>query len=110
MGHLADGLLKDQTAFGFKAVRPAAEDVSGELDVVSRGIVASQAHPKAVLAARGAVAGPGIAAAHVKGADYIMAKTGLLTPVELLHADRHVRRLSTRLDDKYRCSILSGTD
>src|SRR5207302_1483925 len=100
----------DQAGLGRESVGTAAEDISGELEVVGRRIVASQAQAKAVFPARRAVAGALVAAADVHGRDQIVTEADRLRLVEALHRYRHARDLTACFDDQRRLAVLSGSD
>ena len=89
VGDAARAPLQDkQAGLGLLAIGAAAEHVARQLDVIGVGIVAAQAELEAVLAARGAVAGAGVAAADVEGGDHLVAEADGRRLVEVFDFDR----------------------
>jgi hypothetical protein len=107
VGHLAQRLEHHQAGVGVLPVGAPAQHVARELQVVGGRVEAAEAEPEPALARRRAVAGAGIAAAHVDRGDHVVSEADWLRPVVVLDDHRHLDRQGPRLDHQRRRAVLA---
>src|SRR5579884_3355965 len=103
-------LLQNEAAVRLLHVETPPLKLACQREIIQRGIVATQTQPKAVLAGRRAMTGPGVAAGLGERGNDVSGEADGLRRLHTLDPNWHTRLLLTELGHEDRFAIASGRD